>query len=239
MEKFTKKYRVYNPFRSDEVVLQEVVVSDTPQFDYSEVPWVAIDTEFLTLKLPYDNLCTIQIASPQPGNPELMNVEIIWVWEKLQSGNAEDIKDFLKSLLKREDLEILMHVFTADLARLEKIAEFATKTKMFDTKVAAKIAMTNTDYHGMDDIITALVDPRFTKDRRVTSAQWDSHPLGWDDKMIEYAMNDVVYLRALQMRLTELADRRGKLDLLNATMKLIPTISALYRNGYDEKVLGY
>jgi len=239
MQTLTRKFRIRNPFNPDEHYAQEVLISDSPQYDYTDSMWVAIDTEFLTLKVPYDRLCTIQIASPLPGNPQLQRVEIIWVWEKLLSGDTKELKDFLKSILKNKNLTILTHVFTADLTRLELLAGVAAKCQAFDTKVAAKIVMTNTDYHGMDDLITSLVNPMFTKDRRVTSSQWDLHPSAWEDKMAEYAMNDVIFLKPLQDRLTEMAERRGKLELLQDTMAIIPTISALYRSGYDERVLGY
>lgn len=240
MELYRKKFRLANPLRLDQSLSQEVVIGTTPFYDYSDSPWVAIDTEFLSLKLPYDQLCTIQIASPHPEDPQLQRVEVIWVWQR--DNSAEDTietQEKIAALLGRKDLEIIMHVSSADLSRLEKFANTELRGKVFDTKVGARIALTNTDRHGMDDLITNLIDPRFTKDRRVTSAQWDAHPKYWEDKMIEYAMNDVIFLRALELRLTEIAERRGHGDLLQRTMATLPTVSALYRHGLDEHILGY
>ncbi len=236
---FSKKFKIRNPLKADEFITQEVVISDSIQFDYSSSKWVAIDTEFLDLRIEYDNLCTIQISSEDPDNEQMQRVEIIWVWKKIIDNNYADIRNFLKTLLLNKNLEILMHVSTSDLPRLQKIAQSQVDAQIFDTKVAGKIVMTNSISYGLDDLITRLVNPKHQKDKNVTFSIWDQIPNIWEDKMIEYAMKDVIYLNALKLRLIEIAKRRKIESLLENTMKIMPQLSNLYLNGYDEKVLAY
>ena len=239
---FTKKYRINNPSHPDEKIAQEVLVGESMQYDYSQSEWVAIDTEFLSLDITQDQLCTIQIASPDPENEGMQRVEVIWLWDTAHSDDQSaitELKEKIAELLLREDLLIIMHVSSADLSRLEKFAGVDAKAKVFDTKVAGKIALTNTNNHNMVDLITTLVDPQFTKDKAITGSQWDSHPDSWSDKMVEYAMYDVVYLFSLMNALKRIADRRGRLDLVESSMAMLPGLSKLIRHGYDERVLVY
>ncbi len=234
---YTKKFKLKNPYKPDENITQEVVVGTMPVFDYSDKPWVAIDTEFLNLNFAYDRLCTIQIASPTEEGKQ--QVEIIWVWEAVNSGQMDDLSNFFKKLISNKDLEVLMHVSTADLPRIEKIAQTRLMGKIFDTKVAGKITITNQNNHGLNNLINYLVDPKFNKDKEQTGSQWDAHPSRWSDKMVEYAMNDVVYLHPLKEKLIEIAKRRNLYPLVEESMYLLPTLAQLVKYGYDEKVLVY
>lgn len=235
----SQKYKLPNPLKPDEIITQEVIVGDSPSYDYSSVPWVAIDTEFLGLSIEHSQLCVVQIASPDPEAPESrQRVEIIWVWERIKNNDA-DLQRFFRDMLNREDLQIIMHVSTADLPRIEILANTDFKGKLFDTKVAGKISVTNSSNHGMDDLIKGLINPNFQKNREETSAQWDLHPLSWTDKMIEYAMGDVYYLNALKVNLEKMAERRGQTEILEVAMKAMPAVCKLYRAGYNVSVFTY
>jgi len=235
----TRKFKLKNPYKPDEDIVQEVVIGREPFYNYEDSAWVSIDTEFLSLQLPYDQLCTIQIASPDPEDPGYMRVEIIWVWESLKTATIQVLQKFLVGLLTRKDIEIIMHVCSADLPRIEKLAFLEYKGKLFDTKVAAKIVMTNTNDHSMENIINSLIKPNFSKDKSRTSAQWDLAPEYWEDKMIEYAMNDVIYLHPAKLALERIAQRRGTGEILSDVMSIMPTIAHLHTRGYDESVLHY
>lgn len=236
-----KKFRLENPYKPDEKIVQDVIISDTPQYDYEGSPWVAIDTEFLTLDLPYDRLCVIQIASPGAADDE-QRVEFVWVWEQVKSGHNlhKKVEKLLQSFFEREDLEVLMHVSTADLPRLAKlINEQEFQGKLFDTKAAARVVIRNTNRYGMDDLITNLVNPKFNKDKYITGSQWDLQPAVWSDKMIEYAMNDVLYLHPLKIALERIALRRGLDHHLDVAMKALPMVNQLYLTGLTEQIFGY
>jgi ribonuclease D len=239
-ELFTKKYKLANPYKPDEKITQEVVVSDEPTFDYEDSPWLAIDTEFLDLKLAYSKLCVVQIASPHPDDLQRIRVEVIWVWEKIKSGEMKALNRTFEQILSDEKKQLIMHVSTADLPRIQTLANNQPlKGKLFDTKVAGKIVITNSRSHGMDDMISSLIDPSFQKDKKITATQWDLHPQMWPDKAVEYAMGDVLYLHPLMLQLEEMAERRDQAELLQETMKIMPQVCNLYNSGYDVSVLTY
>lgn len=238
-EFFRKKYRLANPYKPDETITQEVVVGDEPTYTYADSPWVAIDTEFFNLSIPHSQLCVIQIASPDPDDDTRQRVEVLWVWQRIAENTHQATQKLIKEILADKKKEIIMHVSTADLPRLENFAHTQLHGKLFDTKVAAKIALTNTRSHGMDDIITLLIDPKFQKDKFVTASQWDLHPEMWADRTLEYTMNDVIYLHPLREQLLAIAKRRNLGELVEQTMKAMPAVCALYRAGYDVSTLSY
>lgn len=235
------KFKQPNPYRPDETITQEVIISDTPTLDYSHCDWVAIDTEFLGLNIEHSQLCVVQIASPgvdfTAENPH-QRIEIIWVWQKIKEQDNE-LRRFFAQMLEREDLEMIMHVSTADLPRLELLANSSLRGKLFDTKAAAKVVLTSTSNYGMEDLITNMINPSFQKNKTETGSQWDLHPLSWTDKMAEYAMNDVYYLHALKLNLEKIAQRRGAEELLATTMKAMPAVCQLYKHGYSVSVFTY
>jgi ribonuclease D len=232
---FSKKFKVRNPYKPDEQVAIDVLVSEDLKLDYTNVEWVAIDTEFLNIKLEHDKLCLIQLASPAPSFAldQKLQVELVWVWQNSTAASK------LAELLQREDLEVIMHVSTADMPRIERFTGVEFKGKLYDTKVASRVAITNLNQYNMAELVTQFLDPRFNKDKAISISQWDTPPTIWEDKVIEYAMNDVIYLHALKRAITEIAERRGKLQLVNETMAIMPTVCKLVAAGYDEKILTY
>ncbi len=230
-----KRFKVRNPYKADESYTQFVTAGEELFYDYSGSKWVAIDTEYLNLDLAHDKLCLIQIAS-KAEDSEGIRIEFIWT---AGTGDQTETKQKLGALISRKDIEVIMHVATADLPRIEKYTGKELKGKLFDTKVAGKIILNNTRDHGMADIIAALIDPKFVKDKNTSGSQWDLHPKYWQDKQFEYCMNDVLYLHALQERLLEIAERREKSELIGDIMKALPAICSLYHHGLDEKVLSY
>jgi|GEM_PF-7050416 len=240
---FSRKFKIRNPYKPDEFVTQELVVTATPTVDYSSVPWVAIDTEYLSFNPLIDQLCCIQIASPIADMPEKLAIETIWVYETLRAGkmSAEynELLEKLAPILDREDIEVLMHVSTSDMPRLQKALGKKFQGKLFDTKVAGKIVQTNTGAWGMNDLISQLIDPKFTKDPKLTTSQWDSEPETWSDNMLEYSLNDVIYLHPLKEALLRVAERRGTSGLVKDTMAIMPTVCDLFQKGYTENVLSY
>ncbi|MFW5702942.1 MAG: hypothetical protein ACOCXP_03170 [Candidatus Dojkabacteria bacterium] len=234
---FTKKFKLNNPFKPDEQITQEVQVNTTPQIDYSQVEWVAIDTEFIDLRMAYSQLCVVQIASPS-AEQDRQNIEVIWVWES-QHSMLSEIQEKLSSIFEREDIQILMHFAGADLPRIEKLVGKRVSGQVFDTKTAARIIMSNTDRHGLKDLITGLIDPKYQKDKQVTASNWDLNPITWEDKMVDYAMRDVLYLKPIEQILIDLAKRRGSLELVNEIMRTIPAISQLHKHDLEAKVLDH
>ena len=232
-----KKFRINNPYKPDENVVQEVLIGDAPNYQYKDVPWVALDTEFINLNIPYSKLCVIQIASPDETAPSKQRIEVLWVWQKRQQKTPAS--DLIADLLRRKDLEMIMHVSTADLPRLEKFAQEKISCKLFDTKVAGRIVLTTTNDHSMANLVNSLIDPKFIKDKTQTGSQWDLEPESWDDKMTEYAFKDVLYLHPLKLALERLSQRREVDKILAETMRIMPAVCHLYSEGFTESILSY
>lgn len=230
----TKSYKLKNPYRLDQDIKQEVLISDEDlQLDYTNSPWVAVDTEYLSFNPLQDKLCVIQIASKENVDAETLRVEVLYVYGKQPTQKMID-------LMTNENIEKLFHVFSADMPRVSNFIGQDIKGKIFDTKVAAKIAWTNTSKHGMKEIIKMFVDPNFAQmDNENGLNDWEIGPENWSNDQVFYMMQDVVYLDILKKRILQMAERRGTIGLIDETMKVLPTIAKLYKSGFDEKVFGY
>lgn len=229
----TKTFHLKNPYRADQKIKQEVIISEDLIYDYSNSPWVAVDTEYLSFNPLQDKLCVIQVGSKENSDSESLRVELVWVFEK-------DVPVKLKSVLTNPNIEKLFHVFSSDVPRVEKFLSEKIQGSIFDTKLAAKIAWTNTQDHGMKSLIRMFVDPDFTQsDNEKGLNDWEVGPENWTDEQIFYMMQDVVYLDVLRLRILEMARRRGTEDLVLKAMEAIPVIAELYSRGYSESVFGY
>jgi ribonuclease D len=228
----TRAYKIKNPYRIDQQTRHEVLISDTLSHDYSNVSWVSLDTEYLSFNPLQDKLCTIQVASKDPNSGELRS-EIVYVYEK-------EICNPLKELLTNPNIEKIFHVFSSDVPRIENYIQEKIQGEIFDTKVAARIAWTNTQDHGMKNLIKMFVDPSFNQvDCEKGLNDWEIGPENWSDEQILYMIQDVIYLDVLKSRILEMAKRRGTKSLILDTMKILPQIAELYKKGYSESVLGY
>lgn len=236
--KIIKNYKLRNPLKPDEFVKQQVLVGNKPQYDYKNCDWVAIDTEFLSLDIHQDQLCVIQIASPDPELQGAQRVEVVWTFGATQE-EIESTRDLISQFLTNDDLRLIVHLATADLVRLTKFTNSPVKARIFDTKVSSKIVLTNTNQHGLSSLIQNLVDPHFNKDKAQTSSQWDLSPLYWTDAMVEYAALDVYYLFGLMSQLQKIAERRGTIHLVQKANKILPEICDLVSSGYNVNVLTY
>ncbi len=228
-----KSFKIKNPYRSDQEVKQDVYIGEDLTLDYSNSPWIALDTEYLSFNPLQDKLCVIQIASRENSGSESTRVEIIWVFCKEKASK-------LSQLLVEPKIEKLFHVYSSDVPRLERYLGERLRGKIFDTKVAAKIAWTNTTDYSMKHLVRMFCDPNFEQmDNEKGLNDWDIGPENWSNQQIYYMVQDVIYLDALREKLIEMAKRRGTFELLNEVMDTLPAISQLYKKGYNENVLSY
>lgn len=231
MQEYSFKMR--NPYRADQTIKQAVSVSRDLVLDYSNSPWINVDTEYLSFNPLQDKLCVIQIGSKENAESEELRVELIYVYES-------EATEKMIALFQNENIEKLFHVFSSDMPRIESYLGTRILGKIFDTKVAAKIAWTNTQDHGMKSLIRMFADPDFSQSENDKGLNdWEVGPENWSNEQVFYMMQDVVYLDVLRERILTMAERRGSKDLVLETMSLLPTISELYRRGYNEKVLAY
>ncbi len=229
---YVKKFRMKNPYRLDDRVVQEVSVSLDLKYSYEECEWIGVDTEYLSFNYLQDKLCVIQISS-KPKGASNIRVELIYVFEK-------KVPEKLKLLMVNKNIEKIFHVFSSDMPRIENYIRGKVNGKIFDTKVAAKIAWTNTQNHGMDRLIQMFCDPDFgQKDNTSGLNDWEVGPENWTEDQIYYMAQDVLYLHVLKVRILEMAERRGWKDLVEASMSALPVVSELHKYGYTERVFGY
>jgi ribonuclease D len=230
-----KSFKIKNPYRPDQQITQEVSISDDLVYDYSNTPWVAVDTEYLSFNPKLDKLCVIQVASKETAESENLKVEILYVYDMKKPGEK------LLEVMANENIEKIFHVFSSDMPRIEEFIGTGIKGKIFDTKVAAKIAWTNSKDHGMTKLVKMFADPNFEQvdNEKGGLNDWEVGPDNWTNEQVYYMAQDVVYLDVLRERILTMAERRGLKDLVLETMNVLPTISTLYSRGLDEKVLGY
>jgi ribonuclease D len=150
---------------------------------------VALDTEGDSLHRYFEKLCLIQISLPE------QNVLI---------DPLEPI-DFsrLNSILARK--KIILHGCDYDLRMLRRGTKFAPG-KIFDTYIAARLV-------GIKEVgLASLVKEFFGIELPKSSqkANWARRPL--TPAMIEYAINDTVYLIDLSERLAEQLRAKGRLE---------------------------
>lgn len=236
MQKFLKmqikSFKIKNPYRLDQEIKQEVSISEDIVYDYTTSPWISVDTEYLSFNHLQDKLCVIQIASKEKAESETQRVELIYVYEKQPTPKLID-------LFQNRNIEKLFHVFSADMPRIEKFIGVEIMGKIFDTKVAARIAWTNSQEHGMNKLIKMFINPFHTQQNGEELDDWEIGPENWSNEQIFYMMQDVVYLDALRQRILQMAERRGTTDLILQAMTAIPTITQLYKKGYTERIFGY
>ncbi|MBT3254429.1 MAG: ribonuclease D [Candidatus Marinimicrobia bacterium] len=153
-------------------------------------PYVALDTEFLSEKTYFPQLCLIQIAH---GNhaaviDTLADIDLEPLIQFLM--NPKMIKVFHAA---EQDLVILWNDFKLSLM------------PVFDTQIAAMVC-------GFGDQVSyAQLVKTFTKTRIDKSSQivdWSKRPLR--DRHLEYALADVTHLCKVYERLHKDIDKRGR-----------------------------
>lgn len=229
MDRISKTFKIKNPYRADQELRQEVSIGEDLHYDYTNVEWVALDTEYLSLDMYKDQLCVIQIASKLDG---VLRVEVVYVFNKPVSQKLSDV-------LTNPNIEKLFHVYSSDIPRLEKYIGTNIQGKIFDTKVAAKIAWTNSQSHSLKTLVKMFADPTYDQQDNMYLGDWEVGPENWTNDQVYYMIQDVLYLDVLRTRIMDMAVRRGLDELVVQTMTILPTLSGLYARGYDEKVLAY
>ena len=235
--RFTKQIQVQNPLKPGERTMQEVIVSDSLQYDYSKSKWIAIDTEFIGKQIAagvgvlHTRLTYLQIASEDKNSDTGQRVEIIEIKK------ARDSK--VVSLLTNKNVEKILHVFRMDMPLLELYTEKPIGGKVWDTKVMGKLVWINRDdNYGLKEMIRAFVNPHFKLKGEVYS-DWDIDAELLTDTQMSYAAEDVLSLKLLKDKLYQLAERRGLTKVVDTAMGVIPALSEIRRAGYNIDVFAY
>lgn len=173
--------------------------------------WIAVDTEFLRERTYSARLCLVQVASHDV-------VAIIDPLTLRDDGLAP-----LVTLLDSERLRKVLHAARQDLEVFHDL-EQRVPAPVFDTQIAAA-------YLGYDDqvgyaaLVAALTG--VTLDKAHTRTDWSVRPLS--TAQLQYAADDVHYLRPVYEALHEQLAQRGRLAWVEEDCRRL-TQASLYRN---------
>ena len=154
-----------------------------------DAPWVGIDTEADSLHAYPEKLCLLQIAIPDGAYlvDPLADLHLEPVWEAFDKH------------------ELILHASDYDLHLLYNGHHFKP-TSLFDTMWAARLV--GDAKFGLNDVLTRYLG--LTLEKGAQKADWGMRPL--TARMTEYALNDVRYLREIELLLRAKLTELGRLE---------------------------
>ncbi|WAC28013.1 ribonuclease D [Ancylobacter sp. SL191] len=198
---------------------------DLSRYTADVAPVVAIDTETLGLNPHRDRLCVVQL-SPGDGTADVVQIP-----HGAGPGSAPN----LARLLTDPAVVKLFHFARFDVAVLGKTFG-VTVNPVWCTKIASRLARTYTDRHGLKELTRELIGVDLSKQQQ--SSDWAAETLS--DAQLVYAASDVLYLHALQAKLTTMLLRENRLGLAEACFGFLPTRAALDLAGWpDEDIFSH
>ncbi len=152
--------------------------------------WLAVDTEFHREKTYYPELCLIQVA----------NDDIIACVDPLAVDDLTPLLD----LFYREDMTLVFHAARQDL-ELFFLLRDSLPAHVFDTQLAATV-LGYGDQIGYGNLVKQCLDVDLDKAHARTD--WRQRPLS--SEQLEYAADDVRYLRSLYHQLNDKLTETGR-----------------------------
>ena len=156
--------------------------------------WLAVDTEFHREKTYYPQLCLIQIA----------NDDVIACVDPLAIDDLTPLFD----LFYQPDMTLVFHAARQDL-ELFYLLRNALPQQIFDTQLAATV-LGYGDQIGYGNLVKQCLQVELEKGQARTD--WRQRPL--TQEQIDYAANDVRYLRQLYHQLHTRLEQQGRLSWL-------------------------
>lgn len=156
--------------------------------------WLAVDTEFHREKTYYPQLCLIQVA----------NDDIIACVDPLKIDDLTPLLD----LFYREDMTLVFHAARQDLELLYLLRN-ALPQQVFDSQLAATV-LGYGDQIGYGNLVKHCLDVDL--DKAHARADWRQRPLS--PEQIDYAADDVRYLRELYHQLKQKLIDTGRINWL-------------------------
>ncbi len=176
---------------------------------------IAIDTETMGLNIMRDRLCLVQISAGD-GHAHLIQFE----QGKYDAPN-------LKKLLTDDKILKIFHFARFDLASLQYYLNI-TLANVYCTKIASRLTRTYCDAHGLKALCEEMLGVELSKKQQ--TSDWGSAVL--NDKQMEYAASDVLYLHRLKEKFDEMLRRENRTEIFNACVKFLPTRAKLDLQGF-------
>jgi ribonuclease D len=187
-----------------------------------EAKIVAVDCEMGGLNPYRDSLYLVQLCDPNG------TVNFIKTRNWLSATN-------LKELFASTDVKKVFHFAIMDCGFILNHCKVLIQNP-YCTKIASKLARTNSNTHSLRAILEDLL--RVTPDKTLQTSFW-----GWDEitkEQLEYAANDVRYLLTIRQRLEEILTVKGMLptgisyiDMNTLCQGFIPSLVHLWVSGWD------
>lgn len=180
-------------------------------------PMVAVDTETMGLNLNRDRLCVVQLSAGD-GDAHLVH---------FPDGRYDAPN--LARLMADPKVVKLFHFARFDLAMLRRHLGVRV-APVWCTKIASKLTRTNTDRHGLKDLVRDFLGFELSKQQQ--SSDWGAAELNAEQQA--YAAADVLHLHKLQATLDGLLDREGRRALAEACFAFLPDRAELDLAGWGE-----
>lgn len=178
---------------------------------------VAVDTETLGLKTLRDKLCLVQLSAGD-GTAHIVQLDR----ETYEAPN-------LKKLLGDRNVVKIFHYARFDVAVIAHYLRVHC-SPLWCTKIGSKLARTYTDRHGLKDLCRELLSVDLFKQQQ--SSDWGADELS--DAQLQYAASDVLYLHQLQLELTKILEREGRLDMAMACFDFVLVRAAMDIAGWED-----
>lgn len=183
--------------------------------------WVTLDTEFIREKTYYPRLCLIQIAS----------ADVLACIDPLQ---IPDLQPFLQWLRDPRRIKVL-HAAWQDLEIFYHLGNGALPAPIFDTQIAAAVLGMG-DQLGYGRLVENLLG--VVLDKSQSRTDWSRRPLS--AAQLEYAIDDVRYLRDVYQQLRQQLEKLGRLKWLDKPFQKLadPNTYAIDPRSSWERVRG-
>ncbi|MDR3507777.1 MAG: ribonuclease D [Caulobacteraceae bacterium] len=178
---------------------------------------VAVDSETMGLRLGRDPLCVVQLSAGD-GDAHVVQLD----------RSTYDAPNLKRVLTDPKVLKIF-HFGRFDIAMFA-LHLGVTTNPVYCTKIASKLARTYTDRHGLKDVTRELVGVELSKAQQ--SSDWGAATLS--PEQLTYAASDVLNLHRLKVRLDEMLEREGRMELAQACFDFLPWRARLDLAGWED-----
>ena len=180
---------------------------------------VAIDTEATGLLIPErDKLSLVQIYNE--GQDDVYVIQPDRTNYKMPN---------LVSILQNEKILKIGHFLRFDKSALEYFLKCKIKN-IFCTKIASKICRTYTDAHGLKNLVLEFCNKKIDKNQG--SSDWNKNINDLNEKQLEYAANDVIYLHKIKAELEKMLIREERMDIYKKCLEFLDTRIELDQKGF-------
>ena len=178
---------------------------------------IAVDTETTGLSMVRDRLCVLQLSGGD-GNAHVVHFV-----------DRDYIAPNLVKLLSDQNVLKIFHFARFDLAMIQRHFGIVC-APVYCTKIASRLVRTNTDRHGLKDLVHSLLGIELSKEQQ--SSDWGASTL--DEAQLNYAAADVLHLHAAKAKLDQLLERENRRGFAQACFNFLPARAALDLAGWPE-----